>query len=766
MDITYTDASHVDVGELRGFRLDVEEGDERNDFELSLDIASPIRIQERALVYADGTEWGGVVDSLESDPKDRLVRYRGRTWTGVLANKILCPDAGKKHLSVSGDANAVLASLVSRMGLSGRFRAPDKPAGIAIDHSFPRYCDGYSGIRAMLAKAGAKLSVRCVGGVVELSAVPVADYTDGPDADRTDVAVSKAFRPFNHLISLGKGEGASRIVRHDYADERGRISRTQTLKGIDERAQTYDYSNADADELAEKGPEKLKELQDGSSWKVDLEPGWDYDIGDVVPGIDPITGTEVVASVGSKIATITDAGASVEYKAGGTAASASQGGGTGGSGEATLVAGPQGPPGPKGDPGEKGEKGDPDLGAAQDKFQVLRVTKVGDYGLAGHRFQGMACDGTYLYMMSHEGDSGPTTVTKVKTSDGTVVSRTEIALTGHFNSTMHLDGWLYASCAGNGGDYGYMACIKCSDLSYKTYRLPYDFWSIAVADAGSGLHLAGLVADTHEWAVFAKENPDSWRMTPFKRLVGYDGSGIAQGCDADSDYLYHLLAHDPSWSAKNNLAVMEWSGYVRRILPIRGCGDVELEDVCIPKGYDGPIYVNDIDGSVWRGTLSGVLKPEYKTNLRSPWIGSPIQTIYNEGNGTEALASSSPRVVSSFKANPFVYASTLVGVLGQAKVNGYPFPVSYDADGGSLSCTGSYLKGYKHVGFALVWTRTSNSRQYGWKLDSDSWVCDIGAEKTYYGASGIANSGLVPKGLSIGSLAGVFGLAPGDAISL
>ena len=52
MDMTYTDASHVDVGELRGFRLDVEEGDERNDFELSLDIASPIRIQERALVYA------------------------------------------------------------------------------------------------------------------------------------------------------------------------------------------------------------------------------------------------------------------------------------------------------------------------------------------------------------------------------------------------------------------------------------------------------------------------------------------------------------------------------------------------------------------------------------------------------------------------------------------------------------------------------------------------------------------------------------------
>ena len=435
--------------------------------------------------------------------------------------------------------------------------------------------------------------------------------------------------------------------------------------------------------------------------------------------------------------------------------------------------GPKGDPGPKGDRGEKGPKGDtgpkgqPDDGAAWDKYQTISMTKLGSYGISGHRFQGMASDGDYLYLMSHESDTKPTTITKIKIATGAKVGSTQINLKGHYNSMVYLNGYLYASAAGNDGYYDYMGCIKCADMSYKTYKLPYEFWSIALADAGTGAHLAGLVADTHEWVVFSRENPDSWTMTPLRRFTGYDGSGIAQGCDADKDYLYHLLAYDSGrYNATNVLAVMEWSGYLRRLLSIKGCGDVELEDVCIPKGYDGPIYVNDIDGNVWKGTLKSTLKPEYKTYVRSPWTGSPIQTIYNEGNGTEKLASSSPRVVKSFKVAPFVYSSTLAAVIGEAVVNGCRFPVTYDASNGKLSCTNFYLKGYKYVPFKLEWDRTSDSRQYGWELNSDSWVCDTSDDKTYYGAKDIAESGLIPKGLSMGSLIGIVGIAPGDTIKL
>ena len=130
MDVTYTDQNLEDAGELHGFRLDIEEGDERNDFELSLDIEGDLRLETGALVYADGTEWGGVVDACESVPADGLVKYTGRTWTGVLADKILEPDPGQSHLAVSGDANAVLSQLIARMGLSGRFAAPAEASDI------------------------------------------------------------------------------------------------------------------------------------------------------------------------------------------------------------------------------------------------------------------------------------------------------------------------------------------------------------------------------------------------------------------------------------------------------------------------------------------------------------------------------------------------------------------------------------------------------------------------------------------------------------
>lgn len=332
MDVTYTDSAMKDLGELRGFRLDMEEGDERNDFELSLDIEGALRLEPGAIVYADGTEWGGVVDAVESSPADGLVRYTGRTWTGVLADKVLEPDAGQSHLAVSGEANAALLLLVERMGLSGRFTAPASDSGVRVSHTFERYCTGYAGIRAMLAASGAKLIVRCSAGVVELSAAPLADYSDGPDSDRADVSVRRVARPYNHLVSLGSGEGAQRAVRHDYADEEGNVSQTQTLFGLDERTAVYDYSNASAEELDEKGPEKLRELQEGSSWDASLLEGWEYDIGDVVPGIDILTGEEVHATVGGKIATVTDRGCSVEYRAGGTAFDASLSGSSEGSG--------------------------------------------------------------------------------------------------------------------------------------------------------------------------------------------------------------------------------------------------------------------------------------------------------------------------------------------------------------------------------------------------------------------------------------------------
>lgn len=402
-----------------------------------------------------------------------------------------------------------------------------------------------------------------------------------------------------------------------------------------------------------------------------------------------------------------------------------------------------------------------------DKYQRLKVAKFGSYGIGGHKAQGMACDGTYLYMASHASDTGPTTISKIKMSDGSV-SRKEIALTGHFNSMVYLGGWLYCACAGGGLDYGKMSCVNVSDWSFKTYDLPFDFWSVAVADAGNGAHLAGLVADGHEWLVYARENPDDWRMTPVSRFTGYDGCGIIQGCDADEDYLYSLFAYSQGrWRGQNVLSVMEWDGHVRRNLWIDGGNLEEFEDVCVPAGYDGDVWFNDIAGNVYRGTLKDTLKPEYKTWLRSPWKGQAVQNVYQAYNGTETFKSGAHKVCDSFKVQPFVYASTLAALVGDVMVGGYKFPLTYNPNNGNISCNGVLMNGYTPTYFSLGWARTSDSRQYGWSMSSSSWVCTSASGSAVRGAAAIAASSLLPGDVYVNKLVGLFGVAPnGSAIEM
>lgn len=324
-DICYTDSKRTDAGVLLGASLNVEWGDSGNDFELSVDISSPVRLDDGALVYVEGTEWGGVVDAREASATDGLMRYTGRSWHGVLRDRVLCPDSGADYLSVSGEANSVLLSLVSRMGLGDVMTVSAAQSGISVRYRFDRYTDAYSGIRAMLAASGARLGISydSRAGRAVLSAVKVADWSDGPTSDAADVDVKRVSRPYNHLICLGSGELRNRVVQHWYADAEGRVSGKQTLFGLDERATVYDYTNASAEQLSQDGPKKLAEYQTADVLEATLDFDGSYAVGDVVPGVDEDTGTEVSVTVGTVDVTVTADGVTATYRAGGTAASGS-----------------------------------------------------------------------------------------------------------------------------------------------------------------------------------------------------------------------------------------------------------------------------------------------------------------------------------------------------------------------------------------------------------------------------------------------------------
>ena len=320
VDLIITDSNHVDARSAADFTLDCAWGKEENDFELVMSGASTI--DAGAYIYVDGSECGGVVDAMEDQLTSGVstLTYSGRTWHGVLANKILEPDRGKDYLTVSGTASTVIGSLISRVGLDAVFDAVDSPTAGAQtikSYQFDRYTDCYTGLRKMCAASGLKLRLAYASGKVRVWAEPAAHYGDSIDSDLIDFDATRTWRKPNHLIGLGKGDLAARTVVHWYADAKGNVSQSQSLKGVDEITQVYDYSNAETAELNQKTREKLQELQSEGDVKVTVRDDANvvFDVGDTVTARDNLTGITVNASITKKIVKVSGGVLSVDYEA-------------------------------------------------------------------------------------------------------------------------------------------------------------------------------------------------------------------------------------------------------------------------------------------------------------------------------------------------------------------------------------------------------------------------------------------------------------------
>ena len=316
--LTLFDEDFRAYADVVDFDLDLAFGADENDFTLTVQgDAQPV---PHGYIGIVGTEYGGVVDSVQSkrDGATRTAVYSGRTWHGMLDNKVLCPDSGQSHITVGGAASDVLASLIDRMGLGGRFYAyKDERSPFLPSTAIDRYTTGWAALQKLLAGVGCRCSLTLAGSAVEVAAVPVRSVMDdaggavGFDAKRD-------YRPVNHLVGLGSGELSQRVVTHWYADEHGDVSQRQTLFGMDERAAVYDYNNAELPELDEKTREKLVEMQDSSTASVEVEEAT-VGIGDTVTAHDDELGIEVTASVSKVIVKCKGGRLAVEYDTGDTA---------------------------------------------------------------------------------------------------------------------------------------------------------------------------------------------------------------------------------------------------------------------------------------------------------------------------------------------------------------------------------------------------------------------------------------------------------------
>lgn len=330
-------AERKDIGVLQNYELDLAFGSDENSFECVVDINNHC-CGFGFFLYIEGTEYGGIIDSVEIKNSKQEIVYCGRTWHGVLNSKVLSPDFGSDYLVCSGEANTVIGELVSRMGLSDLFIVSDEDSGLEIkNYKMNRYISGYDGIVKMLKTVDGKLQLRVQNnGQILLSAVPIVDYTtDGLESDLIDLDVKRTANTVNHLICLGQGNLADRLVVHLYVDGNGNISRTKTFTGVDEYVAVYDYSSAeDEADLVSSGTERLKELMQQDDLSVDVNDVDDpYDVGDLVGATDSITNISITVPVNKKIVTIKNGVVTIDIKTEtGRSSTSSNGGSSGGSG--------------------------------------------------------------------------------------------------------------------------------------------------------------------------------------------------------------------------------------------------------------------------------------------------------------------------------------------------------------------------------------------------------------------------------------------------
>lgn len=321
MDLIYTDSTGADVGVLFGFTLDLAFGNEENNFALELSTDNT-EIENGAFIYIEGTEYGGIIDGLEVDTEKQLVTYVGRSFHGILNSKVIQPPSGLAYLTLTGDANTVIALIITDLGLGGLFEVETEASGITIsDYQMDRYIKGYDGINKMLKANGAKLAMSFVNGKVKLKAKEIVDYSQDEQytSDHYAFKIKKHGNKVNHLICLGSGELTERQVVHLYVQTDGSISTsTQFFTGIDEYADVFDYPNAESlDDLEQYGRERLKELHNNDSSEMELyEDEAVLDINDKVGTTEEVTGTKITNSVVKKIVKIQDDELKIEYKVG------------------------------------------------------------------------------------------------------------------------------------------------------------------------------------------------------------------------------------------------------------------------------------------------------------------------------------------------------------------------------------------------------------------------------------------------------------------
>lgn len=311
MELILADKKGRDIKTLVYSSCDFELGGE-NDFEITVALEDwQPEIGFGCRVYEPGGECGGIINAVETDTAQKVIKVKGLTWRGLLAKRIIIPPSGEDYKSVSGELNVAINQIISSMYDGVLCASAEVTTASVSNFQFDRYTTVLDGLTKMLKTKGYKLKICYIQGeagsvgYVEISAVPIVDYSDKIELsqdNRLNFTIEINKGSVNHLVCLGEGELKERQVIDLYLQQNGSIGREQFYFGIDEIAETYE--NANTEDLETDGIKHFQDLISGTSLAMDVESlDIDVAIGDIIGGRDYITGMSVKKALASKIIT-------------------------------------------------------------------------------------------------------------------------------------------------------------------------------------------------------------------------------------------------------------------------------------------------------------------------------------------------------------------------------------------------------------------------------------------------------------------------------
>lgn len=313
MDIVRADSNRNELQFLNKVKIDIDVGVD-NDFEIQSSLANNC-LNIGDYFFIENGEYGGIVRDMTVDTANQQIRFNGRTFRGLLEERIIEPLTGDAYRTVSGNSASIMTTLLAECELDYLFTADAQESVYISSFRFDRYCTVLDGINKMLKSVGYRLSISYHDDFCYLGAVAVVDHSDSiefsEDGNVTFVITKKT--PPTHMLCLGGGELEVRTVVNLYLQADGTIGTTEHFK--DNEKITYLYDFVSSDDLETDGRAKFEELLKPEEMEMNIKD-IEVELYDIVGGREYITETYLSREVTQKIVVIEDDKMVISYKVG------------------------------------------------------------------------------------------------------------------------------------------------------------------------------------------------------------------------------------------------------------------------------------------------------------------------------------------------------------------------------------------------------------------------------------------------------------------